>query len=287
MLLALFDLARSGGLRENYITYSPALLERYSHYFNAVCAPGDHPNPYFPFFHLKGKLKNGEKSFWHIKPLPGRELIVQAMQSARSANAITDNISHVELDQELYDLLQDGGTIDRLSEALATYWLDRGLVDLKRVVEQGKLISSYEHKLRDLTVSSVTESSPPEFVRSPAFRRIVTDIYDYRCAATGLRLVLPDGTAMVEAAHIHPFSNSGNDDPRNGLALTPDMHWAMDVALIAPGPDYKWHVSRMLDNRIPDHRIFTELEGKPLLLPREQRMYPLQNALEWRLGNLL
>jgi hypothetical protein len=25
--------------------------------------------------------------------------------------------------------------------------------------------------------------------------------------------------AMVEAAHIHPFSEAGDDDPRNGLAL--------------------------------------------------------------------
>lgn len=287
MLLALFDLARSGALRENRVTFSPALLERYVHYFNAVRAPGDHPNPYFPFFHLKGKLRNGEESFWHLKPLAGREAVVQAMQSARSTSAIVDNISHVELDQDLYELLQDAGTVNRLGEALATHWFDRGLSDLKNVVEQGKQISAYEHKLRDLSAGLAAESSPPEYVRSPAFRRTVTDIYDYRCAATGLRLILPDGTAMVEAAHIHPFCHSGNDDPRNGLALTPNMHWAMDAALIAPGPDYRWHISRMLDGRIPDHKIFTELEGKPLLLPREQRMYPLQNALEWRLNNLL
>jgi len=286
MLLAVFDLARSGALRENYITYSPALLERYSHYFNAVRAPGDHPNPYFPFFHLKGKLKNGEESFWHPIPLPGREAVFQAMRSARSSSDISNNISHVELDQGLYELLQDARELDYLSDALATHWFDRGLSDLKMVVDQGKLISDYEHKLRDMSVDHVAESSPPENVRSPAFRRIVTDIYDYRCAATGLRLVLPDGTAMVEAAHIHPFSNSGDDDPRNGLALTPDMHWAMDAALIAPGPDYKWHVSRMLDSRIPDHRIFTELEGKPIFLPREQRMYPRQDVLDWRVRNL-
>jgi len=287
MLLALFDLARSGGLGENRITYSPALLERYSHYFNAVRTPGDHPNPYFPFFHLKGKLRNREESFWHLKPLPGREAVLLAMRTARSSSDITSNISHVELNQDLYDLLQDKRALDQLSAAMAAYWFDRGLSDLNQVVEQGKQISSYEYKLRNLSVGIVSESSPPDYVRRPAFRRIVTDIYDYRCAATGLRLVLSDGTAMVEAAHIHPFSNSGDDDPRNGLALTPDMHWAMDVALIAPGPDYRWHISEMLDSRIPDHRIFTELEGKPLFLPKEQRMYPKREALEWRLELLL
>lgn len=287
MLLALFDLARSGGLTENRITYSPALLERYSRYFNAVRTPSDHANPYFPFFHLKGKLKNDEESFWHLKPLPGRESVLEAMRTARRSNDITDNVSHVELDNDLYRLLQDGRAIDQLSASLAEHWFDRGLEDLNRVVEQGKPISIYEHRLRNLPARGVSEATPPEYVRNPAFRRIVTDIYDYRCAATGLRVVLPDGTAMVEAAHIDPFCNSGDDDPRNGLALTPDMHWAMDAALIAPGPDYKWHVSKAIDSRIPDHRIFTELAGKPIFLPREQRMYPRQEVLEWRLGNLL
>jgi len=56
---------------------------------------------------------------------------------------------------------------------------------------------------------------------------------------------------MVEAAHIRPFAVSGDDDPRNGLAFTPDMHWAMDRNLIAPGPDLNWHVSRVLDGRLP------------------------------------
>ena len=28
---------------------------------------------------------------------------------------------------------------------------------------------------------------------------------------------------MVEAAHLHPFAEAGDDDPRNGIALTPDL----------------------------------------------------------------
>ena len=287
MLLAVFDLARSGALCENHISYSPTLLERYTHYFNAVRAPGDHPNPYFPFFHLRGTLTTGEESFWHLSPIPGREAILDNMINATSASAIIENVSHATLDQELFWLLQNEQSIDELGDVLAAFWFGRGLQDLDAVVAQGKQISAYEHSLRKFVVASVSEVRTPEYVRSPAFRRLVIDIYDYRCAATGLRLVLPDGTAMVEAAHISPFSNSGDDDPRNGLALTPDMHWAMDAALIAPGPDYKWHVSNQLDSRIPDHRILTLLDGKPLLLPKEQRMYPRQDVLELRLSRLL
>jgi putative restriction endonuclease len=84
----------------------------------------------------------------------------------------------------------------------------------------------------------------------------------------------------------HPFSEAGDDDPRNGLALSPDMHWAMDRNLIAPGPDFRWHVSKALDRRIPDFRALCNLDGRELVLPSEARMYPKRDALEWRMERL-
>lgn len=285
MLLAVFDLARSGMLTENRIEYSPPLLERYAKYFGAVRTSSDHPNPYFPFFHLKGKLANSEPSFWHLVAIPGRKAILDRMTTVSGSRDITENVSHVELDPELFQLLGNPLELEDLADTLATYWFDRGLQDLNAVVAQGKLISRYEHRLREVGGRSASEPNPPDYVRSPAFRRVVTEIYDFRCAATGLRLLL-NGIAMVEAAHICPFSLSGDDDPRNGLALTPNMHWAMDAFLIAPGPDYKWHVTKQLDSRIPDHRMIIDLAGKPLFLPREQRLYPKRDALDWRLSRL-
>jgi putative restriction endonuclease len=285
MLLAVIDLARSGALNANRIEYSPSLLERYARYFAAVRGDRDHPNPYFPFFHLTGKLKGGGASFWHAVPVRGREAVLDEMRTARRARDIAENISHVELDPELFLLLQNSSAVEELADTLATHWFDRDLGDLHSVVDQGKRISRYERRLRQPGLESLSEPDPPEYVRSPAFRRVVTELYDYRCAATGLRLLLND-IAMVEAAHIRPFSDSGDDDPRNGLALTPDMHWAMDAFLISPGPDYMWHVTRQLDTRIPDHKILTDLDGKALFLPREQRMYPRRDVLEWRLGQL-
>jgi putative restriction endonuclease len=283
MLLAVLDLARGGGLTENRIRYEPMLLERYRRFFEAVRAPGDHPNPYFPFFHLAGDLRGGEKSFWALKALAGREAVLAAMSTARSARDITDNIAHAELDAALFVLLQDPAAIDALTESLARHWFGRGLEDLTTVVERSAAVSRYERRLRSGELApAVTDVPPPAYIRDPAFRRVVIQAYDYRCAATGVRVVLPSGEAMVEAAHIHPFSVAGDDDPRNGLALTPDMHWAMDKDLIAPGPDLKWHVSKALDARIPDFRALCELAGRPLILPTEARLYPKRECLEWR-----
>jgi putative restriction endonuclease len=286
MLLAVLDLARSGALKANRIDFAPPLLERYSLFFGAVRGPTDHPNAYFPFFHLAGKLRGGLESFWHLQPLPGRSVALGALSTARSVADITNNVAYAKLDEGLFGLLQNPEAIDALSEVLARRWFDRGLQDLHAVVGRSSEISRYERSIRSGSSLQARETQPPSYVRSPAFRRVVVQVYDYRCAATGLRLLLDSGEAMVEAAHIHPFSEAGDDDPRNGLALTPNMHWAMDKNLIAPGPDYVWHVSRAIDARIADYQPLFALEGQPLLQPKDRRMWPKQEVLAWRLDRL-
>lgn len=58
----------------------------------------------------------------------------------------------------------------------------------------------------------------------------------------------------------------------------------MDEHLIAPGPDFKWHVNQSLDPRV--YRMLLELRGQKLFLPVEPKMYPKREALEWRLERL-
>ncbi len=65
-------------------------------------------------------------------------------------------------------------------------------------------------------------------LRDRAFRRVVQDAYDNRCAVTGLRLVNGGGAAEIEAAHIHAVEAGGPDSPRNGLALSRTVHWMFD-----------------------------------------------------------
>jgi putative restriction endonuclease len=90
----------------------------------------------------------------------------------------------------------------------------------------------------------------------------------------------------VEAAHLIQFAENYDDDPRNGIALSPTYHDVMDANIIAPGPDLKWHVSPLIDPRIPDNRDLCALAGQRILLPRDKRYYPRKDALESRLKKL-
>ncbi len=283
LLLAVLGLAEAGDLDRNEIRFAPALLERYAKFFDAVRGPTDHANPYFPFFHLRGDR------FWHLKPLPGREVVVQMMRSARSNSDITDNIAYAYLDLELHALILEARARAALREELVITWFGSYRTQLDRVLQEERGSDHYEAALRHGAASTVLPAceAPPEPVRSAAFRRIVSETYDYRCAASGWRIILPDSRFMVEAAHLIPFSESHDDDPRNGIALAPSFHWALDARVIAPGPDYVWHVSNALDDRVADNQPLLALAGKSLMLPKEKASWPKKEALDWRLAHLL
>ena len=136
------------------------------------------------------------------------------------------------------------------------------------------------------------EGQPPVAIpadpaaRDPAFRRLVLEAYDYRCAASGWRLIVPGGPALAEAAHLIPFAETHDDHPRNGIALTPTFHRALDARLIAPGPDMKWYVSEVLDRRIPDNGPLVQIAGEDVIFHGNQRHRPREDALRWRVEHL-
>ena len=122
--------------------------------------------------------------------------------------------------------------------------------------------------------------------RSNGVRNVVLQAYDYRCAATGWRLIVPGAWGLIDAAHLIPYAETQNNDPRNGMALTPTLHRALDQNLIAPGPDLKWHVSRVVEPRIPDNRPIVELDGKDLIFYGDTKYRPSPTSLEWRMAHL-
>ena len=116
----------------------------------------------------------------------------------------------------------------------------------------------------------------------------IKKVYDYRCAASGVRFRLGDLT-IVDACHLIPFAESGNDHPTNGIALSKNHHWALDRHLIAPfATETKlvWRTAPCLDDRLEGHKDLLKLEGRSVLLPREKRFWPADEGLQWRTERL-
>src|SRR5204863_6868799 len=84
--------------------------------------------------------------------------------------------------------------------------------------------------------SAVSEAS--ERGRDVRFRLNVVAAYNYTCALTGYRLMTLSAGTIVDAAHIHQFARSRNNDLQNGLALCKNAHWLFDNGLWTIAEDY-------------------------------------------------
>ncbi len=284
LLLAVMDLVESGAITDGYVRYTPMLREIFSEYFAIVSKPEHRDRPYLPFFHLH---HNEDETFWTIKVKEGRQTDFERMKP--SHRQMEDCIEYAEIDYELFRYIQSSADRKIMREHLIRRWFPDYQEALNNKLAFHRDSNSYERALREAVAGEpvVSEAPPVRSVRDSAFRRLVLEAYDYRCAASGWRLIVPESHILVQAAHLIPHSKSQDDDPRNGIALTPNFHWALDQHIIAPGPDMKWHLSKVIDKRIPDNQPLIELEGKAVICPTKRSMLPRKDALEWRLERLL
>jgi putative restriction endonuclease len=282
MLLTILTLVEAGRLPENRILFEPELVEIFRHYFEIVREEDDVCTPINPFFYLRSD------GFFHHKPHPGQEGAYAAMRDPGGLGIITRVIAHGYVDDELFALISQAQHRVILRDSLIRRYFPRFALSLLALYEEEREVGLYQELLDEQTKGLMVRENAPAFgegIRDRAFRRTVTSAYDYRCAACGAR-VLVEGDSMVDAAHLIPFRISMDDDPRNGIALCKNHHWAMDRFLIAPGPDGLWHVSDLFDRRIKDHQPVLDLNSLPILKPAERRFHPKQESLAWRMDRL-
>jgi putative restriction endonuclease len=102
-----------------------------------------------------------------------------------------------------------------------------------------------------------------------AFRVLVTDMYGRRCAVTQER-TLP----ALEAAHIRPYGDGGEHEPRNGLLLRCDIHSLFDAGYVTVTPSLHFEVSRCIKEEFDNGRDYYALHGQRISVPKEMRQHP-------------
>src|SRR5262249_6960472 len=100
----------------------------------------------------------------------------------------------------------------------------------------GMPVPSEDQIARDANYRSPEEAQKQG--REVRFRLNVVAAYNYTCALTGYRLTTISAGSIVDAAHIHQFADSRNNNPRNGLALCKNAHWLFDNGLWTLADDY-------------------------------------------------
>jgi len=110
-----------------------------------------------------------------------------------------------------------------------------------------------------------------------AFRVIVADAYQRRCAITGENTLY-----VLEAAHIKPYSKSRSHKVSNGLLLRSDFHTLFDQGYISISPDYEVMISDAIAEEFNNGKLYYSKKGQKIIsLPQRRDWLPDRNLLEW------
>ncbi|MDE0084298.1 MAG: HNH endonuclease [Candidatus Poribacteria bacterium] len=164
--------------------------------------------------------------------------------------------------------------------------------EIQSVISEEQQISGFSKELLDYVQHDFsTELDEPieseKKIREHGFRRTIMRIYDYTCAVCKLQILTLNGESVTEAAHIIPFNRSNNDDVRNGISLCKLHHWAFDRYLFSVDESYIITVSDLMTEKGPTEWKLTTLNGKGILLPKLEELYPAQEALAWHRKKML
>lgn len=122
--------------------------------------------------------------------------------------------------------------------------------------------------------------------RDGRFRLDVAAAYGYTCALTGYRVTTISGGSIVDAAHIHQFADSRNNNPKNGMALSKNAHWLFDSGLWSIDDDHRILVAEdAFEESFPDQKSLTNYHGAQLRLPSDEQLWPDPRHCRWHRKN--
>ncbi len=266
LLLAVLDLLESGLLTDGWVTLSPDLVVRFQNFWPIVQSRrGNKGDVRMPFHAL------GTDGIWSVFDSEGRP----SRSRATSVRA--------RLDDGLLTALGQNSFRAQLRRLLVvTYFPPSEQVALFSALGFEEAADSAE--IGTLAEDQATYRIARDTGRSARFKNEVVSGYRFTCALTGYRLTTTEQIGIVDAAHIHQHAKSRNNDPANGLALTPTAHRLFDLGL--------WSVTDDLRVIVKSTSTFSEdspeggfrlrlLHGQPLNLPAQTRLRPAEHHLAW------
>ncbi|HIA28441.1 MAG TPA: HNH endonuclease [Planctomycetes bacterium] len=108
------------------------------------------------------------------------------------------------------------------------------------------------------------------------FRVAILDAYGRSCAVT-----TEHSLPVLEAAHIRPYGKGGEHAVSNGLLLRSDLHRLYDGGYVTVTPNHQFQVSPLLRETWANGKIYYDLDGTTIQLPKSPDHQPDRELLDW------
>lgn len=154
-----------------------------------------------------------------------------------------------------------------------------GLRIWRECVERAETLPLTDAATYNLTIMEDTPRYGSETIRKPrlgqgSFRYMLQSVYN-KCAVTQ-----EHSLPALDAAHIIPYSHGGIHEVPNGLLLRADIHRLYDRGFVTVTPDYRFKVSRLLDERFHNGLAYYQLDGSKVWVPENENERPRRENLE-------
>lgn len=261
LLLLVLELSENGELAE-MLPLTPELAFRFATFYSVVAhRRSQRPDVRMPFYHLQSE------GFW-------RSLDERGQPAGHYRQAAI-----AEIDRDFLRFTADAAARDKARRLLvAKYFQPAERPGLYALLAMA--VPSDEQISADGLIGEASAAQTRG--RVARFRLDVVAAYNYACALTGLRLTTITVGSIVDAAHIHQFSKSRNNDPQNGMALCKNAHWLFDNGLWSLDDDYRVLVAKhRFSEEAPDQKSLSAYAGERIRLPASESHWPDRKYLAW------
>ena len=260
LLLVLLEMIENGDLQSRVLKLTPELAFRFSQ-FGIIVA------------HRRTQRMDIRLPFYHLSS----DTIWNAFTKDGIPSLDPKSTQYVEINEEFYLFSQDSAFRSKARAVLIQSYFEPA--------EQIALASLVNISINDVASANTavyeTEASY-QSGRDVRFRLDIVAAYNYTCALTGYRVTTIDGASIIDAAHIHQFSESRNNDPKNGIALCKNAHWMFDQGLWSLDDDYRIIVSHgSFDEEAHNQKSLRDFHGSRIALPLNPKLWPDLQHFAW------
>ena len=281
LLLSVIDGFEKGYLWGKEVPISEELLTSFHDYWKLLVETQNEAHFYLPFYHL-GSEKSG---IWQLKPKGNKEIPVTKSNSIKSFRALRETVDCAVLSDELALALQNPVTRSEIKMTLLENYfpgIDSNIFktpvlysqEIKKDILYDPAENYARKVIRKFEQMNLAEREEEIILRSHIFRKAVLEIYDGRCAISGMKLEFGKNVTLVDACHIIPFADAQGDTITNGIALSPTLHRAFDRGLVSVSDDYRVLVHPRLTDHFPEVGI-RQFNHLKIHLPLDFRFFLL------------
>ncbi|HPT24112.1 MAG TPA: HNH endonuclease [Anaerolineaceae bacterium] len=154
--------------------------------------------------------------------------------------------------------------------------LDLSVEPARSILQQLHLLQDSPHLIQEAPARYGSPTLVLPRLGQGSFRVLVTDAYGRSCAISNER-TLP----VLDAAHIKPFSEAGENRITNGILLRKDLHTLFDKGYITITPDLVIEVSKKIREEFENGRDYYKFHGQGMRPPKDWTDRPSRESLAW------